>query len=40
MARDELMISGWVYEIGTGEVRICEEGKKVFEPVLVEGDNA
>src|SRR6185503_15097413 len=27
MVRDELTISGWVYEIGTGEVRIWEESK-------------
>jgi carbonic anhydrase len=37
MAKEELTISGWVYEIGSGEVRICEEGGKVFEPVVVEG---
>jgi carbonic anhydrase len=37
MAKEELTISGWVYEIGSGEVRICEEGGKVFEPVMVEG---
>jgi carbonic anhydrase len=33
MAREELTISAWVYEIGTGEVRIWEEGKKRFAPV-------
>jgi carbonic anhydrase len=33
MAREELTISGWVYEIGTGEVRIWEEGAKAFVPV-------
>ena len=32
MAREELTISGWVYEIGTGEVRISENGAK-FIPV-------
>jgi carbonic anhydrase len=37
MAKDELTISGWVYEIGSGEVRICEDGGKVFEPVVIEG---
>jgi carbonic anhydrase len=36
MARDKLTISGWVYEIGSGEVRICEEGGRIFEPVEVE----
>lgn len=39
MARDELTISGWVYDIASGEVRICEEGRKVFQPVLVEGES-
>lgn len=34
MARGELTISGWVYEIGTGEVRICEDGTKDFSPVV------
>jgi len=33
MAREELTISGWVYEIGTGEVRISEDGVKDFLPV-------
>lgn len=33
MARDELTISGWVYEIGTAEVRIWDEGAKGFVPV-------
>jgi carbonic anhydrase len=33
MAREELTISGWVYEIGTGEVRICEEDGKGFVPI-------
>ena len=33
MAREELTISGWVYEIGTGEVRIWEDGAKEFVPV-------
>jgi carbonic anhydrase len=37
MAREELTISGWVYEIGTGEVRIWEESAKAFVPV---GKNA
>ncbi len=38
MARDELSISGWVYDIASGEVRICEESGKVFEPVQVEAN--
>ncbi|ODU54224.1 MAG: carbonic anhydrase [Granulicella sp. SCN 62-9] len=33
MAREELTISGWVYEIGTGEVRISEDGTGEFVPV-------
>lgn len=33
MARQELTISGWVYEIGTGEVRICEDDAKKFVAV-------
>ena len=31
-----LTISGWVYDIGTGEVRISENGGRVFYPVTVE----
>lgn len=33
MAREELTISGWVYEIGTAEVRIWDESAKGFVPV-------
>lgn len=33
MARGELTISGWVYDIGKGEVRISEDGGRVFVPV-------
>ena len=33
MARGELTISGWVYEIGTGEVRISAGGSNEFVPV-------
>ena len=40
MAREELTISGWVYDIGKGEVRISEDGGRVFVPVAVEGDGA
>jgi carbonic anhydrase len=36
MAKEELTISGWVYEIGSGEVRICEGSEKIFEPVEIE----
>ena len=33
MARGELTISGWVYDIGRGEVRISEDGGRVFQTV-------
>ena len=38
MARGELTISGWVYDIGKGEVRISEDGGRVFEPVRLGGE--
>ncbi len=40
MARGELTISGWVYEIGSGQVRICEDGSNEFVPVTLEGATA
>jgi len=33
MARSELTISGWIYNIGTGEVRIAPGGSSKFEPL-------
>jgi carbonic anhydrase len=36
MAREELTVSGWVYDIGHGEVRISEDGGRVFRPVTTE----
>ena len=33
LARDEISISGWVYEIGSGEVRVAEDGTRTFTPV-------
>lgn len=36
MALEELTISGWVYDIGHGEVRISEDGGRVFRPVNAE----
>jgi carbonic anhydrase len=33
LARGEITVSGWVYEIATGEVRIAEDGSRLFEPV-------
>jgi carbonic anhydrase len=38
MAREELSISGWIYDIATGQVRIAENGDRAFHPVIVEGD--
>ena len=35
-ARGELTISGWVYEIETGEVRVASEGQGAFQPVRQE----
>jgi carbonic anhydrase len=40
MAREELTISGWVYDIGRGEVRISADGGRVFELVSVGGGAA
>lgn len=31
VARGDLMVSGWVYDIARGEVRICEDGAGRFE---------
>ena len=36
MARGELTISGWVYNIGTGGVRISEDGRREFHAVRPE----
>ncbi len=33
LARKELAISGWLYDIGTGEVFIAEGGARDFQPV-------
>jgi carbonic anhydrase len=40
IARNELSISGWVYDIGSGEVRITEDGSRTFHPVAVEEQSA
>src|SRR6201996_6300725 len=40
MAREELTISGWVYDIGKGEVRISEDGGRLFVPLTIEGKSA
>lgn len=36
MAMGELTVSGWIYNIGTGEVRIAEDGSHTFTPVDAE----
>ena len=36
IARDELTISGWIYSIGTGEVRIAADGQRTFTPIGLE----
>ena len=33
LALGELTLSGWVYDIGRGEVRIMEDGQQKFTPV-------
>jgi carbonic anhydrase len=40
MAREELTISGWVYDIGKGKVRISEDGGRIFRPVTIDGEDA
>ncbi len=33
IAKGDLTISGWIYNIGTGEVRIASDGKRNFTPI-------
>lgn len=33
MARGELSVSGWVYDIATGQIRIAEDTEETFTPV-------
>ncbi len=33
IAKHELTISGWIYSIGTGEVRIAHDGQQAFTPI-------
>jgi carbonic anhydrase len=40
MAREELTLSGWVYDIGHGHVRISEDGSRLFAPVTIAGEDA
>lgn len=39
LARQELSISGWVYEIGTGDVCVAEDGETHFRPLSEEAAN-
>ena len=36
LARNKLSISGWVYDIGSGGIRIAEDGQSSFHPVSEE----
>jgi carbonic anhydrase len=40
VAREELTLSGWVYDIGAGQVRISENGDRTFHPVTAKGSKA
>ena len=40
VAREELTLSGWVYDIGAGQVRISENGDRSFHPVTVKDAKA
>lgn len=33
MSRGELTLSGWIYDIGSGQVRVSEDGEQTFRPV-------
>jgi len=33
MAMEQLTISGWIYDIGTGRVRVAEDGERSFTPI-------
>lgn len=39
-AREELTLSGWVYDIGTGHVRISENGDRTFHTIAAKGSIA
>ena len=40
VAREQLTLSGWVYDIATGEVRISQNGERAFRPVSKESAKA
>ena len=33
LAQDELTVSGWIYDIGSGQVAIAEENERTFTPI-------
>jgi carbonic anhydrase len=33
LAAGDLTVSGWVYDIGTGAVRVAEDGQREFTPI-------
>jgi carbonic anhydrase len=37
MVAGNLTMSGWVYEIGSGEVRIARDGQQIFRPIGSDG---
>lgn len=39
MARKQLTISGWIYDIGGGDIRIFDEAEKRFVSVIHNGDS-
>jgi carbonic anhydrase len=40
VAREELTLSGWVYDIASGQVRISENGERAFHHVTDEASRA
>jgi carbonic anhydrase len=38
IARGELIISGWVYEIGSGNVLVYDDAIHAFKPVTIDGE--
>jgi carbonic anhydrase len=33
LTAEKLSISGWIYEIGSGQVRVAEDGERAFTPI-------
>ena len=40
LAQNALTLSGWVYDIGSGGLRVVEDGEREFIPVTPSGDSA